>query len=113
MNTAPDRPPPRSTIATAVVAACVICCAAPLLAVLAGIGAVFTLTAIWVPALAVVAALAFTAAFIPWRRRRTPRRHAQTTPVQLGMPNTATRPSDAADPTTATASTAIMPTTPG
>ncbi|MGW3661027.1 hypothetical protein ACWD6R_37725 [Streptomyces sp. NPDC005151] len=71
----------------AALAACAVCCAGPLLAVLGGIGLTSAVGAFWMPALAVVAAGAGIS-FVLVRRRR--RAVACSTgdegPVDLGMP---------------------------
>ncbi|WSA74564.1 hypothetical protein OG930_02395 [Streptomyces sp. NBC_01799] len=69
------------------VAACAVCCAGPLLAVLGGIGAVSFIGAIWIPALAVVAiATASAAVWVHRRRRRASACQAQPRRVDVGMP---------------------------
>jgi mercuric ion transport protein len=91
-----------STIAVvaAAVAACAVCCAGPLLVVLGGLGAVFTVGAIWVPILAVVAAAAFTVALVLWQARRRSRRRRGSATIQLGMPNSVPAIPAAASPQT-------------
>ncbi|MGW5276936.1 hypothetical protein ACWEQP_31240 [Streptomyces sp. NPDC004044] len=86
----PSRPSgPWSTVLAglAAVAACAVCCAGPLLAVLGGIGLTSAVLAFWIPALAVSAAVAGLA-FVLIRRRR--RSAACSTDekglVDLGMP---------------------------
>ncbi|WP_328828831.1 hypothetical protein OHT77_14685 [Streptomyces sp. NBC_00252] len=69
------------------VAACAVCCAGPLLAVLGGIGAASFIGAIWIPGLAVVAVAAASAAV--WVQRRRKRASACQTgpgPVDVDMP---------------------------
>jgi hypothetical protein len=69
------------------VAACVVCCAGPLLAVLGGIGAASVVGAIWVPGLAVVAVAAVSAAVWAHRRsRRASACQAGPGPVDADMP---------------------------
>jgi type VI protein secretion system component VasK len=77
-----------STIVTvaAAIAACAVCCAGPLLAVLGGLGAAFSVGAVWVPALGLAAAVIFMAALVLWRARRITRRLQAPIPVQLGLP---------------------------
>lgn len=61
----------RSTI-VAVVAAVVagsVCCAGPPLAVLGGLGVALSIGAIWIPVLAIVAAVPFVLSLAVWRRR--------------------------------------------
>ncbi|WP_406422472.1 hypothetical protein OH809_11555 [Streptomyces sp. NBC_00873] len=69
------------------VAACAVCCAGPLLAVLGSVGAASVIGAIWAPVLAVLAVAAVVAAV--WVHRRRKRASAcQTGPatVDVGMP---------------------------
>ncbi|WP_327370703.1 hypothetical protein [Streptomyces sp. NBC_01217] len=69
------------------VAACAVCCAGPLLAVLGGIGAASVIGAIWIPALAVVAVAAVVAAL--WLHRRRQKASACRSgpgPVDVDMP---------------------------
>lgn len=71
------------------VAACAVCCAGPLLAVLGGIGAASVIGAIWIPALAVVAvavAVASAAVWVHRRRKRTSACHTEPGAVDVGMP---------------------------
>lgn len=69
------------------VAACAVCCAGPLLAVLGGIGAASVMGAIWIPALAVVAvAVAPAAVWVHRRRRRASACQTGPGPVDVGMP---------------------------
>ncbi|UUV28678.1 hypothetical protein NQK81_28330 [Amycolatopsis roodepoortensis] len=68
------------------VAACAVCCAGPLLAVLGGIGAASALTAIWLPAFAVLALLSVPAIIVVRRRRRASACGGDTGPVALGLP---------------------------
>lgn len=82
--------------ATAVLAACAVCCAGPLLAVLGSIGLASVVGAIWVPALlmlATAAALALVIVVIR-RRRRGSTCSTDTGPVELGMPTIGTDTSD-------------------
>ena len=71
----------------AAVAACAVCCAGPLLAVLAAVGVTAGVAAVAVPALAVVAVAAFGGAW--WLRRRARVRCAVPAgagPSDLGIP---------------------------
>lgn len=81
----------RSTILTlvAAVVACSVCCAGPLLAVLGGLGVALSIGAIWIPVLAIVAAVPLVLSLQVWRRRSSRRRRAAG-PVQLGMPSIGT-----------------------
>ncbi|WP_326793831.1 hypothetical protein OHA79_51305 (plasmid) [Streptomyces sp. NBC_00841] len=70
-----------------VVAACAVCCAGPLLAVLGGIGAASVIGAIWIPALAVVAVAAVVAAlWVHRRRRQASACRSGPGPVDVAMP---------------------------
>ncbi|OHV65583.1 hypothetical protein BCD48_36630 [Pseudofrankia sp. BMG5.36] len=69
------------------------CCVGPLLAVLGAVGALATVAAVWVPALAVVAVAALVGAVAVRRRRRAACR-AVPGPVDLGVP----APRDHRDP---------------
>lgn len=69
------------------VAACAVCCAGPLLAVLGGIGAASVIGAIWIPALAVVTvAVASAAVWVQRRRKRASACHTRPGPVDVDMP---------------------------
>ncbi|MGW3457999.1 hypothetical protein ACWDRL_31525 [Streptomyces albidoflavus] len=70
----------------AAVAACAVCCAGPLLAVLGGIGVTSAIGALWLPVLAVLAVAAGLGILVVRRRRRTA--SCRTAPAQadLGMP---------------------------
>ncbi|WP_266395272.1 hypothetical protein OIE50_03485 [Streptomyces canus] len=69
------------------VAACAVCCAGPLLAVLGGIGAASVIGAIWIPALAVVAvAVASAAVWVHRRRKRASACQTELGAVDVGMP---------------------------
>lgn len=93
----PDTDRPRSrrsdrfTILTivAAVGACSVRCAGPLLAVVGGLGLVLSIGAIWIPVLAIVAAVPLVLKLEVWRRRSSRRRRAAG-PVQLGMPSIGT-----------------------
>jgi hypothetical protein len=77
---------------TAVVAACVVCCAGPVLAVLAALGLTAAVAAVFIPALAVVAAAAWAAVW--WlRHRRTHREdEAKRSPDRVVIAAPALRP---------------------
>lgn len=77
-------------------AACVVCCAGPLLAVLGGVGVASAVGALWMPVLAVLTA-ATTVAFLVVRRRRRAAA-CRTTPARadLGMPTVGPAPKDSA-----------------
>ncbi|MET8747451.1 hypothetical protein [Streptomyces sp. NPDC004728] len=83
------RPRPWGTVVAGVaaVAACAVCCAGPLLAVLGGIGAASALASVWVPALAVVTVAAVVGAFVVHRRRRAAACRSTADPVDLGLPS--------------------------
>ncbi|PYE11742.1 mercuric ion transport protein [Williamsia limnetica] len=71
----------------ALVGACAVCCAGPLLAVLGGIGAAGLLGSLWVPALLTVVAIAAVGILVALRkRRRASCRVAQAGPVDLDLP---------------------------
>ncbi|MEU8942569.1 hypothetical protein OHU17_05800 [Streptomyces goshikiensis] len=80
----------------AAVAACAVCCAGPLLALLGSIGAASALASFWIPALAVVAAAATTGAYVLHRRRRATACKTTPGPVDLGLPAVGTAPDDRA-----------------
>lgn len=89
MSTPNPRPSRSRTLwgAGVAVAACAVCCAGPLLAVLGGIGAASALAAIWVPALGVLALLAVVAVVVGRRRRRRASAcGSDAGPVALGLP---------------------------
>ncbi|WP_264927278.1 hypothetical protein [Streptomyces sp. A012304] len=74
-------------------AACAVCCAGPLLALLGGVGLASAVAAVWVPALAAVAVAAVLALVLLRRRRRSAScRSGDPGPVDLGMPAVADRP---------------------
>ncbi len=74
--------------AAAVVAACAVCCAGPLLALLGGIGLASVVGAIWISALLVLAVAVVIV--VIRRRRRDAACSADTGPVELGMPTVGT-----------------------
>ena len=78
----------RGTVALwgAAVAACAVCCAGPLLAVLAAVGLTAGVAAVAVPALAVVALAAFGAAWAVRRRARAGCAVPTAGPQDLGPP---------------------------
>lgn len=75
----------------AVLGACAVCCAGPLLAVLGGIGILATAAAVWVPALLALAVAA--AAGMVWvlRRRQASGCATMPGPAEIGMPSPARR----------------------
>ena len=70
----------------AVLGACLVCCAAPVLSVLGGIAALSAVAAVWIPALAVLTVLAGAAGIWIWRRQRAAACASPAAPVDLGMP---------------------------
>ncbi len=71
----------------ALVGACAVCCAGPLVAVLGGIGAAGLLGSLWIPTLLIVVALTAVGILVALRRRRragcsVPNTH----PVDLDLP---------------------------
>ncbi|GAA0658792.1 hypothetical protein GCM10010193_06930 [Kitasatospora atroaurantiaca] len=79
----PSRPWGALGAGTAAVAACAVCCAGPVLAVLGGIGITSAIGAMWMPALAVAAGLGV---LVLRRRRRTASCRTGPVPADLGMP---------------------------
>lgn len=77
----------------AAVAACAVCCAGPLLALLGGIGAASALASFWIPALAVVAVAAAAGAYVLYRRRRVAACKTSG-PVDLRLPTVGTAADD-------------------
>ena len=69
-----------------VFAACAVCCAGPLLSLLAGIGVLSALGALWIPGLAVLTLTAAGGAAWVLRRRRAASCQPGTGPVDLAMP---------------------------
>ncbi|GAA3900092.1 hypothetical protein GCM10023084_60730 [Streptomyces lacrimifluminis] len=99
MNASSSRPlKPRGALGAgaAVVAACAVCCAGPLLAVLGGIGLTSAIGALWMPAFAVLAVAAAAGIFVMRRRRRAAA--CRTTPARadLGMPTVRPAPKGSA-----------------
>ncbi|MEU0836482.1 hypothetical protein [Streptomyces sp. NPDC005969] len=88
MTTTSPRPSrPWSTLgAGAAFAACAVCCAGPILAVLGGIGVTSALGALWMPALAVLAVAAGLGILVVRHRRRTAACRTAPAPADLGMP---------------------------
>ncbi|MEV4558211.1 hypothetical protein AB0K51_14645 [Kitasatospora sp. NPDC049285] len=72
---------------TAAVAACAVCCAGPRLAALGGVGVLSAIGALWVPGLAVLAAVAVTALVVVRRRRRAAACSTGPAKADLGMPS--------------------------
>lgn len=71
----------------ALVGACAVCCAGPLLAVAGGIGAAGLVGSLWMPALLIVVALAAVGILVALRtRRRANCRVDKAHPVNLDMP---------------------------
>lgn len=67
------------------ISACVVCCAGPLLTLIAGIGAISVGAALWMPALALVA-VAAALGVVAVRRRRRRACRTGTRRVELGFP---------------------------
>ncbi|MFC9679031.1 hypothetical protein [Streptomyces sp. NPDC056948] len=70
----------------AAVAACAVCCAGPLLAVLGGVGITSAIGAWWMPVLAVGAAAAAAGFFLVRRWRRAAACRSAPARADLGMP---------------------------
>ncbi|MFF3617337.1 hypothetical protein [Streptomyces sp. NPDC002580] len=70
----------------AAVAACAVCCAGPILAVLGSIGVTSAIGALWMPALAVLTVAAGLGVFVVRRRRRRVSCHTAPAWADLGMP---------------------------
>ncbi|MFE7358053.1 hypothetical protein ACFU8Q_34230 [Streptomyces sp. NPDC057543] len=87
------RPRPWGTVGAGM-AACAVCCAGPLLALLGGIGAASALASLWIPALAVVAVAAAVGAYVLRRRRRAAACKTTAGPVDLGLPAVGTARDD-------------------
>ncbi|MET7664721.1 MerR family DNA-binding protein [Streptomyces sp. NPDC005463] len=89
-----DRRPvarPWGMFGAAAVAACAVCCAGPLLAVLGGIGVTSAIGALWMPVLAVLAVAAGPGVVVVRYRRRTASCRTAPAAVDLGMPAVAHR----------------------
>ncbi|WP_405819508.1 hypothetical protein OG241_29745 [Streptomyces sp. NBC_01390] len=71
---------------TAALAACAVCCAGPLLAVLGGIGVTSAVGALWMPVLAVMAVAAGLGVLMVRRRRRKVACRTAPALTDLGMP---------------------------
>jgi hypothetical protein len=69
--------------------ACAVCCAGPVLAVLGGLSIASLAGAVWLPALAIVAAVALVGMVWVLRKRRRATCATTTGPVDLGMPGEA------------------------
>ncbi|SCF84216.1 hypothetical protein GA0115260_103106 [Streptomyces sp. MnatMP-M27] len=79
-------------IGAAAVAACAVCCAGPLLAVLGGVGLASAVGALWIPGLAASAVVSGLGVLMVRRRRR--RAACRTAPARtdLGMPTVGPSP---------------------
>ncbi|WP_262418172.1 hypothetical protein [Streptomyces sp. SP2-10] len=88
MTTSSPRPPRWGALGAgaAAVAACAMCCAGPLLAVLGGIGVTSAIASLWLPVLAVPAVVAGIVALVLRRRRETAACRTASTRADLGMP---------------------------
>lgn len=82
----PSRPWGALGAGAAAVAACAVCCAGPLLAVLGGVGFASAVGALWMPVLAVLAVAAGLGVFLVRRRRRNAACRTAPAPADLGMP---------------------------
>ena len=82
----------------AAVAACAVCCAGPLLAVLGGIGVTSVIGALWMPVLAVLAVAAAVGFAVVRRRRKRDACRPTPAPADLGMPTVVAPPRDSAAP---------------
>ncbi|MFE6871536.1 hypothetical protein ACFVFS_33925 [Kitasatospora sp. NPDC057692] len=78
----------------AVTAACAVCCAGPVLAVLGGIGVTSAIGALWMPVLAVIAVAAGIGVLVLRKRRRTASCRTSPAPADLGMPTLGPPPAD-------------------
>ncbi|MGC4940010.1 hypothetical protein [Kribbella sp. DT2] len=85
------RPWQAAGAAAAVVGACAVCCAGPVLAVLGGLSIASLAGALWMPALAVIAVAALVVMALVLRRRRNTTCSAPAGPIDLGMPPTPSR----------------------
>ncbi|MGW5638820.1 hypothetical protein [Streptomyces sp. NPDC003832] len=83
MNTTPSR---ALGAGVAAVAACAVCCAGPLLAVLGGTAVMSAIGALWMPVLTVAAVAAGLGALTVRRRRRTASCRTPEATTDLGMP---------------------------
>ncbi|NEE09520.1 hypothetical protein G3M58_24075 [Streptomyces sp. SID7499] len=82
----------------AAVAACAVCCAGPLLAVLGGIGVTSAIGALWMPVLAVLAVAEAVGFAVVRRRRKRAACRTIPAPADLGMPTVGAPPRDSAAP---------------
>ncbi|MFF7976609.1 hypothetical protein [Streptomyces sp. NPDC007905] len=82
----PSRPWGTLGAGAAALAACAVCCAGPILAVLGGIGVTSAIGALWMPALAVLALVAGLGVLVVRRRRRTASCRTAGAQADLGMP---------------------------
>ncbi|MEW1757603.1 hypothetical protein AB0393_13955 [Streptomyces cyaneofuscatus] len=80
------------------VAACAVCCAGPLLAVLGGIGVTSAIGALWMPVLAVLAVTAAVGFAVVRRRRKPTACRTIPAPADLGMLTVGAPPRDSAAP---------------
>lgn len=78
----------------AVVAACALCCAGPLFAILGSIGIASAVGAIWLPGLAVLTVVA--AIGVVWLRRRRRASICPVRPVDVALPTIAQQGQDTA-----------------
>ncbi|MFE0876000.1 hypothetical protein ACFW4X_14190 [Streptomyces smyrnaeus] len=88
----PSRPRSALGAGAAVIAACAMCCAGPLPAVLGGTGITSAIGALWMPALAIPAVAAGLDVLVVRRRRRTAGCRTSLAPADLGMPTVGPRP---------------------
>lgn len=93
----PARPWSAVGAGAAVVAACAVCCAGPLLGLLGGLGVLSAVGALWIPALAALAVAAVLGVLWVLRRRRAATCKSEAGVVDLGMP-TPTPPQDGPEP---------------
>ncbi|WP_245173652.1 hypothetical protein [Streptomyces aureus] len=96
----PFRPWGTLGVGAAVAAACAVCCAGPLLAVLGGLGVTSAVGALWMPALAIPAIAAGLGVLVVRRRRRKASCHTQAAPADLGMPTLGPPPKSSGSQTT-------------
>ncbi|MFF2955902.1 hypothetical protein ACFVVU_31700 [Kitasatospora sp. NPDC057965] len=93
MTSSTPRPPRlRATLGAgaAVTAACAVCCAGPVLAVL---GVTSAIGALWMPVLAVIAVAAALGVLVLRKRRRAASCRTSPAPADLGMPTLGPPPS--------------------
>ncbi|MFJ9968711.1 hypothetical protein [Streptomyces avermitilis] len=91
----PSRPWGTLGAGAAALAACAVCCAGPILAVLGGIGVTSAIGALWMPALAVLAVAAGLGVLVVRRRSRAASCHTAPVPADLGMPTLGPPPDEA------------------